>query len=73
MPADVLCHFLCAGTTIGKRYARTDELGVPYDITVDRASIDGDGSVTLRERDSTSQVRTSPIARSSYKVSPLKF
>ncbi|KAK9902771.1 hypothetical protein WJX75_005632 [Coccomyxa subellipsoidea] len=45
------------GTTIGKRYARTDELGVPYDITVDRASIDGDGSVTLRERDSTSQVR----------------
>lgn len=45
------------GTTIGKRYARTDELGVPYDITVDRATIDGDGSVTLRERDTTSQVR----------------
>lgn len=45
-----------AGTTIGKRYARTDELGVPYDITVDRETTDGDGTVTLRERDSTGQV-----------------
>ncbi|MED6143077.1 hypothetical protein PIB30_003355 [Stylosanthes scabra] len=40
------------GTSIGKRYARTDELGVPFAITVDSAS-----SVTIRERDSKDQVR----------------
>lgn len=41
-----------AGTSIGKRYARTDELGVPFAITVDSTS-----SVTVRERDSKDQVR----------------
>ncbi|KAL0380302.1 UNVERIFIED_CONTAM: Glycine--tRNA ligase, mitochondrial 1 [Sesamum angustifolium] len=40
------------GTSIGKRYARTDELGVPFAITVDSAP-----SVTLRERDSRQQIR----------------
>lgn len=40
------------GTSIGKRYARTDELGVPFAITVDSES-----SVTIRERDSKDQVR----------------
>ncbi|TQD77962.1 hypothetical protein C1H46_036495 [Malus baccata] len=40
------------GTSIGKRYARTDELGVPFAITVDSTS-----SVTLRERDSKDQIR----------------
>ncbi|KAL8459413.1 hypothetical protein ACS0TY_036777 [Phlomoides rotata] len=40
------------GTSIGKRYARTDELGVPLAITVDSTS-----SVTLRDRDSKKQVR----------------
>eukprot|EP00775_Hariotina_reticulata_P009703 gene9703-9862_t len=44
------------GNTIGKRYARTDEIGVPYAITVDFETIDGNG-VTLRERDSMMQVR----------------
>ncbi|CAH8267428.1 unnamed protein product [Arabidopsis lyrata] len=42
------------GTSIGKRYARTDELGVPLAITVD-----SDTSVTIRERDSKDQVRVS--------------
>ncbi|KMS95668.1 hypothetical protein BVRB_006030 [Beta vulgaris subsp. vulgaris] len=40
------------GTSIGKRYARTDELGVPLAITVDSTS-----SVTVRERDSKQQIR----------------
>ncbi|XP_076940942.1 glycine--tRNA ligase, mitochondrial 1-like [Bidens hawaiensis] len=40
------------GTSIGKRYARTDELGVPYAVTVDSTS-----SVTIRERDSKDQIR----------------
>lgn len=44
-----------AGTTIGKRYARTDELGVPFGITVDGQTKEDD-TVTLRERDSTKQV-----------------
>ncbi|TQD77965.1 hypothetical protein C1H46_036498 [Malus baccata] len=41
-----------SSTSIGKRYARTDELGVPFAITVDSTS-----SVTLRERDSKDQIR----------------
>ena len=44
------------GNTIGKRYARTDEIGVPYAVTVDFQSLDDD-TVTLRERDSMAQVR----------------
>lgn len=40
------------GTSIGKRYARTDELGVPFAITVDSST-----SVTVRERDSKQQIR----------------
>jgi glycyl-tRNA synthetase len=42
--------------TIGRRYARADEIGVPISVTVDYASIK-DNSVTLRDRDSRSQVR----------------
>jgi glycyl-tRNA synthetase len=44
------------GTTIGKRYSRTDELGVPFAITVDY-QFQTDDTVTLRERDSMEQVR----------------
>lgn len=44
-----------AGTTVGKRYARTDELGVPFGITVDGQTAE-DSTVTVRERDSTKQV-----------------
>ncbi|WOL18709.1 glycine--tRNA ligase, mitochondrial 1-like [Canna indica] len=40
------------GTSIGKRYARTDEIGVPFAITVDATD-----SVTIRERDSKEQIR----------------
>lgn len=43
--------------SIGRRYARTDELGVPYAITVDFDSTKEPHSVTLRERDSMGQVR----------------
>uniref|UniRef100_A0A0E0P8I8 glycine--tRNA ligase n=4 Tax=Oryza TaxID=4527 RepID=A0A0E0P8I8_ORYRU len=40
------------GNTIGKRYARTDEIGVPLAITVDNTT-----SVTVRDRDSKDQIR----------------
>jgi glycyl-tRNA synthetase len=42
--------------SIGKRYARTDELGVPFAVTVDHRSTT-DATVTVRERDSCGQVR----------------
>ncbi|KAH3669106.1 hypothetical protein WICMUC_005070 [Wickerhamomyces mucosus] len=45
-----------SGASIGKRYARNDELGTPFGITIDFESVK-DGSITLRERDSTKQVR----------------
>jgi glycyl-tRNA synthetase len=44
--------------SIGRRYARVDEVGVPYCITVDYQSLEDD-SVTLRDRDSTKQIRVS--------------
>jgi glycyl-tRNA synthetase len=42
--------------SIGRRYARMDEIGTPYCITVDYQTLE-DGTVTIRERDSTEQVR----------------
>merc|ERR1711879_967949 len=43
--------------SIGKRYARTDESAIPFGITVDFDSLKEPHSVTLRERDTTTQVR----------------
>ena len=42
--------------SIGRRYARTDEISVPFGITVDFDSIKVPNTVTLRERDSMDQV-----------------
>ena len=47
-----------SGVSIGKRYSRNDELGIPLGITVDYESLE-DNSFTLRDRDSTKQVRAS--------------
>jgi glycyl-tRNA synthetase len=47
-----------SGQAIGRRYARTDEIGIPFGITVDFQS-PKDDTVTLRERDSMEQVRLS--------------
>jgi len=43
--------------SIGRRYARADEAGVPLGITVDYDTLD-DGTVTIRDRDSWQQVRS---------------
>ena len=45
--------------TIGKRYARMDEVGTPYCITVDYEAKEGEtkGTVTIRDRDSKEQKR----------------
>lgn len=42
--------------TIGRRYARSDEIGTPFAVTVDHQSLE-DKTVTIRERDSQKQVR----------------
>lgn len=42
--------------SIGRRYARNDELGTPFGITVDFQTVK-DNTITLRERDSTTQIR----------------
>jgi len=42
--------------TIGRRYARMDEIGTPFCITVDHDSLN-DEKVTLRDRDTTKQER----------------
>jgi len=47
--------------TIGRRYSRSDELGIPFGITVDFQTL-VDDAVTVRERDTMSQVRV-PIVR----------
>ncbi len=43
--------------SIGRRYARADEIGVPWALTVDHTSLE-DGSVTIRRRDDQVQVRS---------------
>lgn len=45
-----------SSATIGKRYSRNDELGTLLGITVDFQTVK-DGTITLRDRDSTRQVR----------------
>lgn len=45
-----------SSATIGKRYSRNDELGTPLGVTIDFQTVK-DGTVTLRDRDSTKQVR----------------
>jgi glycyl-tRNA synthetase len=44
---------------IGRRYRRIDEAGVPFGITIDFDTIEGDGTVTVRNRDTTEQERLS--------------
>lgn len=45
-----------SSASIGKRYSRNDELGTPFGITIDFQTVKDD-SITLRERDSTRQIR----------------
>ena len=42
---------------IGKRYRRQDEIGTPYCVVIDFDTIEGDGTVTIRDRNTTSQKR----------------
>jgi glycyl-tRNA synthetase len=42
---------------IGKRYRRQDEIGTPHCVVIDFETIEGDGTVTIRDRDTTEQKR----------------
>lgn len=42
--------------SIGRRYARNDEIGTPYCITIDEESLKNNDA-TIRERDTTKQIR----------------
>ena len=59
--------------SIGKRYARADEVGTPFAVTIDGESLKSGGSqsatVTLRERDSRTQERVG-IHRLVERVAP---
>eukprot|EP00668_Euglena_longa_P012710 GGOE01015183.1.p1 GENE.GGOE01015183.1~~GGOE01015183.1.p1 ORF type:complete len:519 (-),score=174.90 GGOE01015183.1:164-1651(-) len=48
-----------SGGAIGRRYRRGDEAGVPFCVTVDFETIEKDGTVTIRDRDTTKQQRVS--------------
>jgi glycyl-tRNA synthetase len=48
------------GGSIGKRYRRHDEIGTPWCVTIDHASLT-EGTVTIRDRDSLDQQRV-PVA-----------
>ena len=57
-------HFMCEydeTQSIGRRYRRQDEIGTPFAVTIDFDSLE-DKAVTVRDRDTTEQVRL-PIDR----------
>ena len=62
--------------SIGKRYARSDEAGVPIAITIDYTTLNDD-TVTLRDRDSWNQIRSKmgdiPEILHKYSAGKLKF
>ena len=57
--ASLTARYMCdydETQAIGRRYRRQDEIGTPYCVTVDFDSLE-DNAVTVRDRDSTNQVR----------------
>lgn len=51
--------------SIGKRYARTDAIAIPYGVTIDFDSLNAPHTATLRERDSMKQIRA-PVCRKNF-------
>jgi glycyl-tRNA synthetase len=61
MYLDLRQHFTCefdAKQSVGKRYARMDEIGAPFCLTIDGQTLQ-DQTVTVRHRDSMQQERIS--------------
>ena len=67
-------HFPCdydLSGSIGKRYRRQDEIGTPFCVTVDFDTLEDD-TVTVRERDTMSQIRMPVDALAGYFAEQLK-
>ena len=47
--------------SIGRRYARADEIGIPWSVTIDHQTLE-DETVTIRRRDDQVQVRVARAA-----------
>jgi len=56
MESDLATRVDKSSAALGRRYARADELGLPFAVTVDFQTL-VDGTVTMRERDSMKQIR----------------
>lgn len=56
MQSDLATRVDKSSAALGRRYARSDEIGVPFAVTVDFDTLT-DNTVTIRERDSMIQVR----------------
>ena len=55
-------HFPCQyddAQSIGRRYRRQDETGTPLCVTIDFQTVEEDNAVTIRDRDTMKQIRTS--------------
>jgi glycyl-tRNA synthetase len=50
---DFVCEYDEVGS-VGKRYARMDEIGTPFCVTIDSGNFEA-GNVTIRHRDSMEQ------------------
>lgn len=59
------CQWDAAGA-IGRRYRRSDEVGIPFCVTIDFDTIEKDNCVTIRDRDSTVQERVAMDEVMSY-------
>lgn len=57
--------FYDEGGSVGRRYRRQDESGTPFCITVDSQTIE-DQTVTVRDRDTTEQIRVPIIELNDY-------
>ncbi|MCP8320797.1 MAG: glycine--tRNA ligase [archaeon] len=58
--------------SIGRRYARSDEIGVPFSITIDYQTLDDD-TVTVRDRDTWEQKRVKVKDLYEYLLRLLRF
>lgn len=56
LSAGITSKLDCSSGSIGKHYAKADEIGIPFAITVDHQTLN-DNTVTLRYRDSKVQIR----------------
>ena len=72
--ADLRTRFTCdydAKAAIGRRYARMDEIGTPFCVTVDGQTKE-DQTVTVRDRDSQQQQRVSMDKLAAYLVEKIE-